>query len=89
MGRREKTTEDSRKHQEEVHMSEKSPRRRYQKSESASDLSSEEEGGHIPILERHSCTDIICSLIFLIFISLLVAISVFAYANGKTILLNN
>ena len=34
-------------------------------------------------LKKHTCTDIICTIIFLIFIAGLVVVSVFAYINGK------
>lgn len=36
-----------------------------------------------PITDKHSCTDIICTVLFFIFIILLVAVSVFAYMNGN------
>jgi hypothetical protein len=33
-------------------------------------------------LDKHSCTDIICTLIFLVFIGVFVTLSVFAFING-------
>jgi len=34
-------------------------------------------------LEKHGCTDIICTLIFILFIGVFVALSVFAFINGE------
>ena len=35
-----------------------------------------------PVLDKHSCTDILCSLLFIIFIAILILVSVFAYTQG-------
>ncbi len=70
--------------QQEFNMPEKSYKRRNRKSESDStDHYEDSDDYYESIMERHSCTDILCSLLFLIFIGVLVAISVFAYTNGK------
>ena len=50
---------------------------------SESDFSDASVDCYDSVLSKHKCTDIICTLIFLVFISLLVAVSVFAYANGN------
>ena len=34
-------------------------------------------------LEKHGCTDIICTVIMFLFVALLVALSIIAYSNGN------
>ena len=40
------------------------------------------EKGFTSPLNKHGCTDIICTLILLVFIGVFIALSVFAFLNG-------
>jgi len=74
--------------QQVFNMPEKSHKRHYRKSDSdSSDHYEETAECHGLIMERHTCTDILCSLLFLTFISVLIAVSAFAYANGKDLIM--
>lgn len=79
-----KVKEDQRKTQHEhFNMLDKSSRSRNHKLSDSSTSESNTIDCYSSVLTRHTCTDIIFTLIFLVFISALVAVSVFAYVNGK------
>lgn len=72
MGRRENQ-------EESYHMPRKFARKQYRSDSERSD-----DSDHFSDTRtKHGCTDILCTLLFLIFISVLVAVSIFAYKNGN------
>lgn len=66
--------------EEEVQMAKKN---KIHRKKSVSESSEDEDYSFTPMLERHSCTDIICTILFIISILLLAFVSAFAYMSGN------